>query len=305
MKNFIIPVILVLCSSFLFGASIEILPALVSFDFIPPGYTFNMEAKTGTPILVPNNNDAKLQFSVSFSAQKAPNSLLPGYTNFPDVSWCHIEPDTDIWVAAHDTGRVNLFFRIPDDPKYLNQYWELGVVVAGKQGIKTKSGGVSMGIIPSVMGSYLISTLPNPKAQPADRLTSIVPSAAFLKTDEAIKGKDLTFSIYNNDTVPHDYVIKPYEFPHFEWYDVRLSIQFLGEHKEGKLSWLKTSHGFLFFKKNTVHLEPGQSAQWTVSVKLPNNKEVKEAPGWDLVVKILPDNSKENSGIFRISIDND
>ena len=303
MKKLIVLIIFTLYLSLIWSASIEILPAIVSFDFIPPGYTFNMEAKSGTPILIPNNNDSKIQFSVSFSAKKSPHSLLPGYTNFPDVSWCRLEPDTAIWVEPHDTGRVNLIFTIPNKPEYYNQYWELGVVIAAKQGVQTKVGGVSMGIFPSVMGSYLISTLPNPKAQPVDKLTAVVPSAAFLKTDEAIKGKDLTFKIYNNDTVPHDYVIKPYEFPHFEWYDVRLAIQLLGDHKEGKLSWLKTSHGFLFFKKNTVHLEPGESADWTVSVKLPDKKEVKEAPGWDFVVQVLPENSKENSGIFRISIE--
>ncbi len=129
-----------------------------------------------------------------------------------------------------------------------------------------------------------------------------MPSAAFITTDEAIAGKELTFKIFNNDTVPHDYVIEPYEFPHFEEYDIRLAIQNLGDNKPGDPKWLKVSHGFLFFKKNTVHIEPGESAEWTVSVKLPDKPEIREAPGWDLVVKILPEGKKEHSGLFRISI---
>lgn len=284
-----------------FAATVGIVPAIVSFDFLPPGYVFDMEKKAGTPILIPNDNDIPIRFKVSFEANKPPRSLLPGYENFPDISWCKAVPET-VTVAPHDTGKVNLIIEIPNDSLLYNQYWELGVVVSPQKAMEMRAGGVQFGVFPSVRGSYLISTLPNPRINPVKKPTGIVPSAAFINTDEAIKGKSLKFKIFNNDTVPHDYVIEPYEFPHLEKYDVRLAIQNLGDNKPGDTKWLKVSQGFLFFKKNTVHVEPGQSAEWTVSVKLPDTPEVREAPGWDLVVKILPEGKKEHSGIFRIVI---
>jgi len=286
-----------------FPGSIEILPAIVSFDFVPPGFVFDMEKKAGVSIMIPNDNNVRLQYSIALSNAKNPGSLLPGYENFPDVSWCKIIPDTAIWVEANDTGRINLVFKIPEEPRYYNQYWELGVSVEAKQGLEVKSGGVSLGIIPSIMGSYLISTSAKEGINPIDKPTGIVPSAAWLKTDEAIKGKNLTFTIYNNDKIAHEYVIEPYTFPKFEWYDVRLAIQNLGDSKPGEDSWVKTAKGFLFFKSNKVRIESGKTAEWTVKVAIPNTKDVKEAPGWDLVVKVLPEGNKEHSGIFRIVIE--
>jgi len=287
--------------SVVFGASVGVVPAIVSFDFLPPGYTFNMEKKAGTPILIPNDNDVPLVFQVSFEANKPPKSLLPGYENFPDISWCKAIPETVI-VQPHDTGRVNLIIEIPNDPQLCNQYWELGVVVSTKRALEMKAGGVQFGIFPSVRGSYLISTLPKEGVNPKSKPTAVVPSAAFISTDEAIAGKKLTFKIFNNDTVPHNYVIEPYEFPHFPKYDVRLAIQNLGDNKPGDLGWISVSKGFLFFKKNTVRLNPGEFAEWTVSVKLPDKPEVRQAPGWDFVVKVLPEGKKEHSGIFRICV---
>ncbi len=130
----------------------------------------------------------------------------------------------------------------------------------------------------------------------------MVPSAEWLDIEKAIKGEEIFFEIYNNDTVAHDYKIEPYEFPHFELYEVRLSIQPTGDNEPGETRWLNVSKGFLFFKNNTVHIEPGQSAQWFAKVKLPDKKEIREAPGWDLVVKILPDGNEKHSGLFRIVI---
>ncbi len=287
-----------------FAASVGLVPAIVSFDFLPPGYTFNMEKKAGTPILIPNDNDVPIVFRVSFEANKPAKSLLPGYENFPDVSWCKAVPET-VTVAPHDTGRVNLIISIPNDRNLVNQYWELGVVVSTERALEMKSGGVQFGIFPSVRGSYLISTLPDENVNPKSKPTAIVPSARFISTEDAITGKELKFKIFNNDTVAHNYVIEPYEFPHFSKYDVRLAIQTLGDNKPGDVSWLKVSKGFLFFKKNTVQVPPGGSAEWSVRVKLPDTQEIREAPGWDLVVKILPEGKKEHSGIFRIVIQKD
>ena len=303
MRSLITVVFIIFLSSLVFGASVGLVPALVSFDFIPPGYTFDMAKKTGTPILIPNQNDFPVKYTISFEANKAPGQLLPGYENFPDVSWCKAIPET-ITVMANDTGKVNLVFTIPKDAKYLNQSWELGVIVQAKKGIEAESGGVKFGIFPSVRGSYLISTLPDIKINPKDKPTGIVPMAKFISLDEAITGKELSFKIFNNDTTAHDYTIEPYEFPHFEWYDVRLAIQTTGDNEPGDIKWLKVSKGFLFFKKNVVHIEPGQSAEWTVQVKLPDKKEIREAKGFDFVVKILPEGKKAHSGIFRIVIQN-
>ncbi len=283
------------------GASVEILPAIVSFDFIPPGYDFDMRKKAGVPIYIPNNNDVSMEFSVSLTASKPPDALLPGYENFPDLSWCRVEP-AKVKVEPGDTGEVNLIFRIPPDSGYYNQYWELGVVVQSSRVVSVSTPQVQFGILPSIRGSYLISTTPKPGINPKGRLTGIAPSAAWLTKDEAIKGKELTFTIYNNDTVAHDYVIEPYEFPKFKWYDIRLAIQLFEDHKAGDIKWLKVSKGFLFFKKNTVHVEPGGSAEWTVGIKLPDTEEVRSTPGWDFVVKILPEGKKAHSGIFRITV---
>ncbi|RKZ32987.1 hypothetical protein DRQ33_04940 [bacterium] len=301
MKKFIPIISFLLMVSTIYSASVGLIPAMVSFDFLPPGYTFDMHKKANEHILIPNDNEIPIRFKVTLQASKAPNSLLPGYENFPDVSWCKIVPDT-VTVMPFDTGRVNLVISIPQDSIYLNQYWELGVLVQAEEQLEVESANVKFGIIPSVRGSYLISTLPNGVVNPTPKPTGIVPSAQFITVDDAIEGTELKFKIYNNDTTGHDYVIEPYEFPEFEWYDIRLAIQNTGENKPGKTKWLKVSKGFLFFKKNVVHIEPGEFAEWSVKVKLPNKPEIREAPGWDLVVKILPEGEKAHSGIFRIVI---
>jgi len=301
MRNFITVAFIVFLASLVFGASVGMVPALVSFDFLPPGYTFDMQKKAGTPILIPNENDFPVKYTISFEANKSPDELLPGYENFPDVGWCKAIPES-ITVMANDTGKVNLVFTIPKDDKELNRSWELGVIVQAKQGLEMKTGGVSFGVFPSVRGSYLISTLPGAETNPKDKPTGIAPMAEFIKLDEAIAGKELSFKIYNNDTVGHDYTIEPYEFPNFDWFDVRLSIQTTGDNEPGKIDWLKVYKGFLFFKKNVIHIDANQSAEWSVNVNLPNKKEIRDAKGFDFVVKILPDGNKAHSGIFRIVI---
>lgn len=293
--------IVLLFVSLVFATSIEILPGIASFDFLPIGYSFDMKKTSGTMIAIPNHNDVPIQYQVLFSNNKEVGSLLPGYANFPDISWCKVIPDTPIWVQPHDTGWVNLVINIPNKPEYLNQYWELGVVVTPLQGMSMQVGGVQIGITPTVMGSFLISTMPAADVNPKGRKTGITPSAVNITTDDAIKGRRFTFTIFNNDSVAHEYHIVPYEFPIFPAHDVKLSIQVFTNHEIGDISCLKYKKGFLFFKKNIIRVEPGKSAQWTVDLKMPDKPEIKEKEGWDFVIQILPEGQKIDSGIFRIT----
>ncbi len=284
-----------LAASVACAATVSLLPGIVSFDFLPPGVKFDMKAQTGIPLYLPNENEYPIVYKMSLEGGKSPEHLLPGYTNFPDFSWCRIEPES-IVVQPNDTGEVNLYIDLPNDPKLCNRHWEIGVVAKSASGMTLSAGAVNFGIFPSVRGSVLISTKPDNTYNPTDVSAVVAPSAKFVPLSAALSGTDYVFTLFNNDTVAHEYTVESYKFPEEGPGGIRLSIQATGEHLSGKTDWIKPVDA----PKVTVPAK--QSKVVKINIKIPDTPEVRAADGVDCVMQFLPEGNRANSAICRFIV---
>ncbi|CAN2044980.1 Secreted protein [Candidatus Magnetomoraceae bacterium gMMP-1] len=209
-------------------------------------------------------------------------NVLKGYIPIPDASWLYFSNDR-LTLDKNGVGKARMFFKIPNEEKYLNQHW----IVETK--VKPAPVGGDLFLM-QLTATYMIETRASAdvKERPYGIL-GIVPSRVNVKNIIPEKVKQAAFKIYNNDKIAHTYSLSTHTF--MPALKKKLSISIApGYEWVRDTNWVKPVN-----EKITV--KPGGIKQADLNIKIPKNVEY-EDEGWEAIVMVEPDNGR--AGFVRV-----
>ncbi|OGV62673.1 MAG: hypothetical protein A2283_04405 [Lentisphaerae bacterium RIFOXYA12_FULL_48_11] len=182
------------------GLSVE--PGWLLIRNVPVGQLYDMEHQTKTLFKIHNGSDKPRRYRLKADRpDKVGVKVLRGYASIPDPAWFWFEKN-EVLVQANGTEEINMFVRIPDEEKYCNQKWALGIDVEGKPE-------AGEGLVLAVSPVFYIETESRAelKEKPAGFL-GLAPATIVLEKTALGKNKTTsTIKVYNNDSRPHFYKI--------------------------------------------------------------------------------------------------
>lgn len=250
---------------------LKVKPGIYTFTDIPVGKMYELEI----PLCIFNDMKHGIKCLLSSAGPfegGARSKCVHGYSEIPDGNWLYFEND-EIEIKADSTARIKMFLRIPLEEKYHNQHW---VVIPRISDNSKKSGSID----PALFPKFFIETesKKNIKEKPSG-LTGIKPSRIEfhnLPFDIALEiGK---FSIYNNDSKPHEYKIAP-----------------AANYNGFKKPWLSCSYNWLpdpqwiIINKDAVKIAAGRSQEISLKANVPKRFAYKDW-NWEEILLITPDN---------------
>jgi len=269
MRKILFPVFLLFLLSFFIrdgvaqgekkGIGLSVEPGGLLIQKVPIGQLYDMDYWIKMRFKIYNESDKPRRYVLKGDKPvKVGVKVLKGYNGIPNPSWFWFEKD-EVLVPANSIEEIRMFLRIPDEEKYCNQKWAVGINVEGKPEAEER-------LVLAVSPVFYIETegRPEVKEKPAGFL-GLVPGTAVLENVALGKSKTISkIKIYNNDDQPHLYkinsiipsagpgkqVIVP--SPNFSWIP--------------KKKWLRPG-------KSTLKIGPQEQKEITVDLDIPKKKE--------------------------------
>jgi hypothetical protein len=239
------------------GLSVE--PGGLLIQKVPVGQLYDMDYWIKKRFKIYNQSDRPRRYIIKVDKPvKIGVKVLKGYTQIPDPSWFWFEKN-EVLVPAKGVEEVKMFLRIPNEEKYCNQKWAVGIDVEGKPETEER-------LVLAVSPVFYIETegRSEVKERPAGFL-GLVPGIVALENVALGRSKGISkIKIYNNDTQPHRYKIGsiiPYAeqgkqvitpSPNFSWIPKR--------------EWLQTNRG-------TIKIGPDEQREIILDLDIPKKKE--------------------------------
>ncbi|MDP3297138.1 MAG: hypothetical protein Q8N09_06030 [Thermodesulfovibrionia bacterium] len=239
------------------GLSVE--PGGLLIQKVPIGQLYDMDYWIKMRFKIYNNSDKARRYTLRVDkAVKVGVKVLKGYSDIPNPSWFWFEKN-EILVPANSVEEIKMFLRIPDEEKYCNQKWAVGIDVEGKPEAEER-------LVLAVSPVFYIETenRAEVKEKPAGFL-GLVPGTVVLENVALGRSKTIAkIKVYNNDSSPHLYkissiipsaeqgrqVISP--SPNFSWLP--------------KKEWLKLD-------KSTLKIGPQEEKEIVLDLDIPKKKE--------------------------------
>ena len=265
------------------GLSVE--PGWFVIRSVPVGQLYDLDRHLGTRFKIHNGSDRPRRYRLKADRpDKVGVKVLKGYDGIPDPNWFWFEK-AEVLVPANGVEDIRMFLRLPNEEKYCNQKWAVGIDVEGRP---EADEGLVLGVSPVF---YIeTETRASVKKEPAG-LLGLVPATLIL--DNTALGKNTTRSVikvYNNDSRAHRYriasmipaaepgrqVISP--SPGFSWIP----------HKE----WLKPS-------TSALQSEPHEQTAITVEADIPQ-KQAFRNHRWDGIIFV--ESEEGATGFVRVQM---
>ena len=182
------------------GLSVE--PGWLVIRNVPVGQLYEIEHQAGTRFKIHNSSDRPRRYRLlADRPDKVGVNVLKGYDGIPDPNWFWFEK-AEVLVPANGVEDVRMFLRLPNEEKYCNQKWAVGIDVEGRPE-------AGEGLVLAVSPVFYIETETRPavEEEPTGRL-GLVPATLVL--DDAVPGKNTPRSaikVYNNDSRAHRYSV--------------------------------------------------------------------------------------------------
>lgn len=269
MKKILLPIFLLFLLSFSIrdgtaqgekkemGLSVE--PGGLLIQKVPIGQLYDMDYWIKMRFKVYNDSDTARRYTLKVDKPvKVGVNVLKGYTGIPNPSWFWFEKN-EVLVAANGVEEIKMFLRIPNEEKYCNQKWAVGIDVEGKPEAEER-------LVLAVSPVFYIETESRAevKEKPAGFL-GLVPATAVL--ENVVLGKSKTISkikVYNNDNQPHLYKISsiiPYATPGRQVITPSSNFSWLP-----KKEWLRPD-------KNTLKISPDEQKEITLDLDIPKKAD--------------------------------
>lgn len=239
------------------GLSVE--PGGLLIQKVPIGQLYDMEYWIKMRFKVYNDSDKPRRYSLKVDKPvKVGVNVLKGYTGILNPSWFWFEKN-EVLVPANGVEEIKMFLRIPNEEKYCNQKWAVGIDVEGKPEAEER-------LVLAVSPVFYIETESRPevKEKPAGFL-GLVPATVVL--ENAALGKSKTISkikVYNNDSSPHLYKISsiiPYAEPGRQVISPSPNFSWIA-----KKEWLRPD-------KSTLKIGPQEQKEITLDLDIPKKKD--------------------------------
>ncbi|MDO9028215.1 MAG: hypothetical protein Q7U68_05070, partial [Candidatus Roizmanbacteria bacterium] len=241
------------------GIGLSVEPGGLLIQKVPIGQLYDMDYWIKMRFKVYNNSDKARRYMLKVDkAVKVGVKVLKGYSDIPNPSWFWFEKN-ELLVPANGAEEIKMFLRIPDEEKYCNQKWAVGIDVEGRPEAEER-------LVLAVSPVFYIETenRAEVKEKPAGFL-GLVPGTVILENAALGKNKGISkIKIYNNDSQPHLYRISsiiPYAesgrqvitpSPNFSWMP--------------KEKWLKPN-------KSILKIAPYEQAEITLDLDIPKKTE--------------------------------
>ena len=190
------------------GLSVE--PGGLLIQRVPIGQLYDMDSSIKMRFKISNQSDKPRRYTIKVDKPvKVGVKVLKGYTQIPDPSWFWFEKNEAL-VPANQGEEIKMFLRIPNEEKYCNQKWAVGIDVEGRAEAEER-------LVLAVSPVFYIETESRSevKEKPAGFL-GLVPGIVALENVALGRSKGISkIRIYNNDIQPHRYKISSI-IPHGE-----------------------------------------------------------------------------------------
>lgn len=171
------------------AAEINVLPGRLLITDVPVGKLYEVSV----PLTIVNHGKEEQSYSLSTTKLSAIGAEPEiGYVELPDERWFNFATET-ITIKPSDLGQVKMYINIPNNEKYYNQHWVVGLRVAANSGTQSL---IRLALYPI----YRIETEAKAGIRGTGKM-GIVPSVIELGQ---IKGY---ITIFNNDKQAHVYKI--------------------------------------------------------------------------------------------------
>lgn len=241
------------------GIGLSVEPGGLLIQKVPIGQLYDMEYWIKMRFKIYNASDKPRRYSLKADKPiKVGVKVLKGYSAMPNPSWFWFEKN-EVLVSANSVEEIKMFLRIPDEEKYCNQKWAVGIDVEGRPEAEER-------LVLAVSPVFYIETEGRAeiKEKPAGFL-GLVPGTVVLENVALGKNKGISkIKIYNNDNSTHLYKISsiiPYAesgrqvispSPNFSWMP--------------KKEWLKPN-------KTALKIGPYEQAEITLDLDIPRKTE--------------------------------
>lgn len=239
------------------GLSVE--PGGLLIQRVPIGQLYDMEYWIKMRFKIYNDSDKARRYMLKVDkAIKVGVKVLKGYSDIPNPSWFWFEKN-EVLVQANSTEEVKMFLRIPNEEKYCNQKWAVGIDVEGRPEAEER-------LVLAVSPVFYIETegRTEVKEKPAGFL-GLVPGEAVLENVPLGRSKNISkIKIYNNDSQSHLYKVSsiiPYAEPGRQVITPSPNFSWIP-----KKEWLKPN-------KNTLKIGPYESREITLNLDIPKKAD--------------------------------
>ncbi|MBN1756577.1 hypothetical protein JW877_10265, partial [bacterium] len=305
-KKILFSILILLFSQFslLESRSIEVLPSIVNIQNLKPGNTFGFYEGTGLAISIPNSGGHHKYIVEYPSDNLSKYKPFKGYLIFPQKDWIHFSKDT-IELFGNDTGYVNFYLNIPDEPSLYNQSFELPINVIQLPGSSSEESNMELKL--GVSLKYFVETH---SVRPVGTIPygpiGIVPHILrFGVYGEGEFSSD--FVIYNNDNKDHVYHVYTY-IPKFPKdgrpiLDIPSSNGGYWIQDPGWVRPFKPSIWSFFKGENKIKIKPGTREKCSISINIPKSAQLPKQvamPGgyyytptfWEAIIMVESDNGQ-------------
>ncbi len=281
-------VLTVACAAILiFSMSMKIAQAGVR---VSPGAFCVQHVKLGEELklidmVITNESDQEKRFTMKvLKPSEAVDNWVKGYNEIPDTSWFYLAQDT-VTISPYTETKIPLYIKIPKEEKYYNQHWMVYVeVTAEEEGALVFRAAVAPNYMIETQAKRDIGEIP---------YGTLAVSPTIVLADKVIPGKSkqVTFKLYNNDSVEHIYTLTSY-IPQasIEKQDISVSAgyEFIKDS-----SWVKPV-------KHKIKLKPMEIKEIILSVRIPKGFEPMDK-GWESIILIEPDRGL--AGFVRVLVE--
>ncbi len=243
------------------GMGLTVEPGGFILENIKPGEKVDIFEKTKLSLVIYNRSDAYHTYKLRAGtpSEAGIQGWVKGYSPIPDGKWFELEKEI-IRIPPHSKAYVKMFVNIPDEDKYYNQKWVVGVAV---EGVPEPGEKLALAVHPS----YYIETLAKEDVseKPAGIL-GLVPGAKTLEGLSAGVHKQVVkLTVFNNDTRTHTYRV--YSFLPEETSGDRITVSPGYEWIE-KTSWLRPG-------RKKIVVNAGESSDVYVTIVIPKREKYK------------------------------
>jgi len=241
------------------GMGLSVEPGGLLIQKVPIGQLYDMDHWIKMRFKVYNDSDKPRRYLLKVDKPvKIGVKVIKGYRGIPDPSWFWFEKD-EVLVPANGVEEIKMFLRVPNEEKYCNQKWAVGIDVGGKPEAEER-------LVLAVSPVFYIETegRAEVKEKPAGFL-GLVPATTVLEDVALGRSKAASkIKICNNDDQPHLYKISSI-------------IPFSESGKQvitpsPNFSWLPEK-GWLRPGKSTLKIGPQKQKEITFDLNIPKKKE--------------------------------
>ncbi len=238
--------------------SLSVEPGGLLIQKVPIGQLYDMDYWIKMRFKVYNGSDNPRRYSIKVDKpHKIGAKILKGYSSIPEPAWFWFEKN-EVLVPANSIEEVKMFLRIPDEEKYCNQKWAVGIEVEGKPEAEER-------VVLAVSPVFHIETEARSeiKERPAGFL-GLVPGTVILEDVALGRNRAIAkIKVYNNDGVVHLYKINsiiPFAEPGRQVITPSPGFSWIP-----KKEWLKP-------RKTLLRIGPNEEKEITLDLDIPKVK---------------------------------